>query len=135
MTQEQLQEELSQTKEQLKKALAEIDTLKADITDLEQKINEYDIKRKEYESIIEEQASERDGRTSSQFGWSQAVNFVPVFSHAYSYGTSKMNETAEREQKAMREVLSKIINEKYNEVEELLKKIKNKDCFKKQNEV
>ncbi|GBC09585.1 hypothetical protein RclHR1_00090019 [Rhizophagus clarus] len=130
MTQEQLQEELIQTKEQLKKALTEIDTLKSDIIDLEKKINEYENKRKKYESTIEEHAEQRESRTSSQFGWSQAVNFVPVFSHAYSYGTSKMNETAEKEQKAVRNLLSEEIGEKYNELNDLLKKIKNKDCFK-----
>ncbi|CAB4378849.1 hypothetical protein RhiirA5_353674 [Rhizophagus irregularis] len=130
MTQEQLQEELSQAKEQLEKALAEIGTLKADINNLEQKIDEYNEKRKEYETKIEEHALQRESRTSTQFGWSQAVNFVPVFSHAYSYGTSKMNETAEKEQKELREVLSNSINDKYKEVKKLLEKIKDKECLK-----
>jgi len=38
-----------------------------------------------------------------------------------------MNESVEREQKEFRKALSKSINEKYGEVQELFKKIKNSE--------
>src|SRR6266542_6606292 len=130
--QEQLQTELRQTREQLEQAQSEIAKLKerlADIDKLEQKINEYERKREEYESTVEEQAIQRGERSSSQFGWGQAVNFVPIFSHAYSYGASKLNETVEAEQKQHRDLMSRAIDEKYKEVRELCKNIKGNDSY------
>ncbi|GBC07790.1 hypothetical protein RclHR1_00770003 [Rhizophagus clarus] len=80
---------------------------KTDIPSLKQKISENDNKSdmlnlkqkltnegKKYQSTTEEQA---EHQTSSQFSLNQAVNFVPVFSHVYSYyDTSKMNEIAKK---------------------------------------
>ncbi|CAG8650811.1 9514_t:CDS:2 [Ambispora gerdemannii] len=131
---EQLQEELRQSKEQLRQAQEEIIRLKGqalvDIDKLLDKFEEYDVKRREYESAVERQTSQRENRASSQFGWGQAINFVPVFSHAYNYGTSKANELVEYEQKEYRETLNKATNEKYQEVQKLYNHIK--DCYKEE---
>ncbi|CAG8609770.1 10435_t:CDS:1 [Ambispora gerdemannii] len=130
---EQLQE-LRQIKEQLRQAQEEIIRLKeqalVNIDNLWNKFEEYDNKRKEYGSTVEKQTSQRENRASSQFGWGQAINLVPVFSHAYNYGTSKANELVECEQKEHRETLTKATDEIYRKVQELYNHIKN--CYKQE---
>jgi hypothetical protein len=127
---EQVQAELRQTQEQLQQAKKEIDNLKKqaldDINELWMKFTEYDEKRREFESAIEAQASQREDRTSSQFGWGQAVNFVPVFSHAYNLATSKANELVEREETRYRDNLNKAISKKYEKAQESYDKIRDR---------
>jgi hypothetical protein len=127
-TTEQAQAELRETQEQLQQAKKEIDDLKeqalADIKELWCMFSEYDKNRKEFESEIKRQASEREERTSSQFGWGQAVSFVPVFSHAYNLATSKANELVEREESRHRDLLCNRTKEVYQKAQESYEKMK-----------
>ncbi|CAG8627453.1 9018_t:CDS:1 [Ambispora leptoticha] len=132
MVKEQIMEQL---REELRQAREEIVRLKTqalvDINELMREFDECDEKRKEYETEVEKQASQREDRASTQFGWGQAINFVPVFSHAYNYGASKANELVEQEQKKHRETLRKVTDKKYKQIEESY--IKRKKRYEQEN--
>ncbi|CAG8627471.1 9019_t:CDS:1 [Ambispora leptoticha] len=127
---EQLREELRQVREEIVRLKTQA---LADINELKLKFEEYIDKQKEYELAVEDQNSQREDRASTQFGWGQAVNFIPIFSHAYSYGANKSNELVEKEQKNLRETLSKTTTEQFQEVRKLFNDIKERDCYKQGN--
>jgi len=84
------------------------------------KLEEYKNKWEEYKTEVDKQISERRERESRQWGWGQAVNLVPVFSHAYDLATSKANEGIESRELVIRQNLLKAVEEKYQELQQEL---------------
>lgn len=90
------------------------------ISNICKKLEEYKNKWEEYKTEVDKQISERKERESIQWGWGQAVNLVPIFSHAYDLATSKTNEGIEERELTIRQNLLKAAEEKYQELQQEL---------------
>ena len=119
---------IQELEKQLQEARKEIADLKEkslnDINELWEKFEEYDLKRKDFEKAINNQSTQREERTSSQFGWGQAVSFVPIFSHAYNFAASKANELVEKEESNLREHLHNEVDKLYGKIKSTYERIK-----------
>lgn len=95
-----------------------------DIEKIIKKIKKYDIKRKEYENNVYNYYKERRERERYQSNWGQAINILPLFSNAYNYSTSSINQKIDDKEMDTLDILKKSIDEEYEELLCLCNKLK-----------
>lgn len=86
------------------------------LKNIRKRLEEYKKKVDDYQAEVDKQILERKERESTQWGWGQAVNLVPIVSHAYDLATSKTNEGIEERELTIRQNLLKAAEEKYEEL-------------------
>lgn len=95
-----------------------------DIEKIIKKIKKYDIKRKEYENNVYNYYKERRERERYQSNLGQAINILPLFSNAYNYSTSSINQKIDDKEMDTLDILKKSIDEEYEELLCLCNKLK-----------